>query len=96
MTVVDQVENVYRTHLGWALPGAREVEGQCVDAFVVAQRALEANAWQGGRSVEFSGACAAKQAAADSAAGECVSALETHFRAEPLQVPRTDRRSRFY
>jgi len=95
VTGPDTVENAYRLHLGWALPGARTRAGEADDPFVVTRRAMDARAWDGGQSDAFSQECAAKGSAAGAAADECVSALELRHRAEPLRVARLDLRAHF-
>ena len=95
MNEIGTVQNAYRTNLGLSLAGARARADESVDPFVVTRRAMDAHAWVGGASDEFSNVCAGKGMDAGSAAGACVSALESRYAAEPPLVAPSDPRARF-
>lgn len=94
MAELDTVENLFRLHLGWALPAARTHATDADDAFATARRAMEAGAWNGGESDAFYQQCVEKGSAAAVAADDCVSALEARYAAEPPRVAPSDRRAR--
>ena len=95
MAELDTVENAYRLQLGWVLPRAHTLALEVDDPFVVARRAMEADAWRGGESDAFYQQCIEKGSTAGVAADDCVAALQARHRSEPARVASHDRRARF-
>lgn len=91
----ETVENAFRLHLGWALPGARALADEADDPFATSRRAMEAGAWHGGESDAFHQQLVGKGSSAATVADECVAALQARYAAEPPRVAATDRRARW-
>lgn len=96
MVETGMVANSYRASLARVLPSARRAAAEAQDVFRAARQAMEAGAWDGGRSREFYAGCVDQDARAGAAADACVGDLEARHRSEPVLVDAADRRAWAY